>query len=347
MTHLDQLMRSLIYYQGPICISVFMRMVVKYYYEGRDSIGADGDFITAPEVSQLFGEMIGAWCVAKMFEAPEQKWTLVEVGPGRGTLMFDVLHTISQFSGAVELIEGIVLIEQSVHLQEQQKKKLESLQGGRYGLLPISWSGCLEDIPCKNVIVLGNEFLDALAITQYQMLNGQFHKVRLGLVDNCFSYVLEQEVSSIDRQYHNCPEGGIVEISEEAIEFVRRISRIQNMHALLIDYGYRESNYQSTLQAVRDHSYHDVLLELGSADVTALVDFGALLGVAIKSGLEAHLITQKEFLLSCGIMQRADGLISRGADKDRISAEVARLTEDSAMGELFKCLILSTGKVQM
>ena len=292
--------------RGPISVAEYMALALghpKYgYYMRRDPFGQAGDFITAPEVSQMFGELIGLWGVV-VWETMGRPAPvlLVELGPGRGTLLADALRAARARPDFVAAVR-VHLVETGPFLRERQRMTLAAT----HPKLKAQWHDRLEDVPASGpVLLLANEFFDALPIRQYVRAGEGWRERRIGLGPggSGFAFVLEK-ISGLD-----LPEGvecgTVVEVCPEGISLAREIgTRVTRCGgaALVIDYGHRQSVQGESLQSVRRHAFHDVLDRPGEADLTAHVDFAALIAAAESAGARAHgPIAQGVFLARLGI----------------------------------------------
>ena len=272
MTPVEQELIRLIRHEGPVGVDRFMALCLTHYYSTRDPFGANGDFISAPEISQMFGELIGLWaaqCWQAMGEPSQVR--LVELGPGRGTLMADALRAaraLPAFSAALK----VHLVEISPVLRARQAAALAAC-----GHQP-HWHESVADALEGPVILVANEFLDALPVRQFQCRNGVWHERLVGLNgEGSLSYGLSPVVAS--RLIDNAPDGSIIERADMALGLVSDIARHVSAHggaALLIDYGAMQSGYGDTLQGVKKHRFVDVFAEPGEADLTVQVDFAAM-----------------------------------------------------------------------
>ena len=313
------------------------------YYAGKAAIGAEADFITAPEISQIFGELIGLWCAAvweQMGSPPA--FNLVEFGPGRGTLMKDALRAMN-VRPKMKAAARAVLIETSTTLKKVQH---EALGGER---VPVSWPQKLvytaePDLPA---IFIGNEFLDTEPIEQFVRLENGWAVRCVGLDergDLAFqtgNRCAPDVALMLDQRFAGARSGDICEIYSLDHNFVDALlHRPIRFCALLIDYGHTQSAPGDTLQAVRGHRYEHPLTSPGEADVTAQVDFAQ-----IVEALPARTVavdgpaTQAEFLGRLGIIERASKLMSANPAKaGEIEAGVARLMAPGGMGTRFKVI---------
>lgn len=343
---LAERLRGRIVRDGPIPLADYLEACLTDarggYYTARQPIGAAGDFITAPEISQIFGELIGLWAVSvwRAMGAPPSV-IVAELGPGRGTLLADAMRawrSVKDFAGGVAL----ALVETSPALRETQKATLKD--AGR----PIRWHATFEEVPRGlPLVVIANEFLDALPVRQFVRRGDIWRERCVGLnAEGGFAFVDGGIVE--DSALPRAPEGAIVERRPATASLVASLAARGNeapLAALFIDYGHERSGLGDTLQAVRNHRFADPLAAPGEADVTAHVDFAALKGEAESFGLKAYgPIPQGEFLLRLGLMERRDRLIeaARPEQRDLIASGAARLADPNQMGVLFKVLALAS-----
>jgi len=346
MNALEREIRSLIETQGPISVSRYMALCLAHpeygYYTARDPFGAEGDFTTAPEISQMFGELVGVWCAEawRLMGSPSRV-TLVEIGPGRGTLMKDALRAAKVMPGFLNAVE-LHLVETSPVLQEKQREAL-------HGALPkIEWHGEAKTLPDAPLIAIGNELVDALPIDQFEKKNGRWHERKIGLgSDGGFTFGLDPAPlpdfeKHLPERMTPAPNGAIFERRELA-PISEIVSRVENNGgaALFIDYGHTESGFGDTLQAVSGHDYAEPLEAPGEVDLTSQVDFEALAALANKNTCAIGATTQRDFLMQLGIEARAE-ILQRNAKpemRDEIGTALTRLIGPTpGMGELFKVL---------
>lgn len=330
--------------EGPLSLADYMTECLLHprfgYYTTHDSIGADGDFITAPEISQMFGELLGLWA-ADGWQALGMpgKLYLVEAGPGRGTLMHDALRAtraLPPFRAAIVP----VLIEASPKLRAMQENKL----AGEGATWLNDLAGLPKDAP---FILLANEFLDALPIRQYQRSETGWHERRVDLSADgtALRFVLDSQ--TLPLQSRAAPVGAILETCPAAHAFIGDVAaRIQNQGglALFVDYGPAESGLGDTFQALRNKGFADPLHHPGEADLTAHVDFASLARTAQQAGIKAHgPVAQGDLLRRLGIEMRATRLQQKAtpAQAAAITAALQRLTGADAMGNLFQAIALA------
>lgn len=350
MSALEVIIKDSIEANGPMPVSEYMSLCLSHpehgYYMTRDPFGVKGDFTTAPEISQMFGEMIGIWVLDSWMKMGSPNlFHLVECGPGRGTLMKDLLRATknnAEFSKAVQ----IHLMEISPILKKQQYDTLSSDT--------INWHSDLKTIPQNApVIFIGNEFLDALPIDQYQFTDAQWHKKYIDLNKNgsfCFTYKTYSgdTDSPILRSLLPPEEGDILEVSKAQTDMMHDFIKIiqkQGGACLFIDYGYTLPSFKDTLQAIMHHNYVEILDEPGEADLTAHINFTDLATILLSENMTLYgPVAQKEFLTALGIEVRADQLrqVSSGRQSENIQLALTRLIGDKTqlnqMGDLFKVM---------
>ena len=329
---------------GPLTVADYMQAAltdpVHGYYVTRDPLGAAGDFITAPEISQIFGELIGLW-VADCWDAMgrPRRLKIVELGPGRGTLMADVLRTLRV---APAMLPDPWLIETSPVLREAQRSRLDA-----------RWADSLEYVPPGPMVLIANEFLDALPIRQFSRAADGWHERLVAATADgsglewTLGGPLSRQDAGLPAALDSAETGDIAETSPAALALVHGVAaRLvrDGGAALFIDYGTTTSRPGDSLQAVRGHQYRDPLDTPGETDLTAHVDFAALAEEAVGAGAVVHGPTpQSLFLESLGIFTRAQ-VLKRGATPAQsrdIDLAVHRLTAPDQMGSLFKAMALT------
>jgi NADH dehydrogenase [ubiquinone] 1 alpha subcomplex assembly factor 7 len=339
MNQLGRHLAERIRLHGPLSIADYMAAALGHpewgYYISRDPFGGQGDFITAPEVSQMFGELIGLWCAERWraMGAPE-RFILAELGPGRGTLMADALRAGAAVAGFAEAAE-VHLVETSPVLRSAQKEALSSIS--------LTWHDRITDLPPGPMLAIANEFFDALPIRQFQHQGDGWHERMVGLRDGGLCLALNPSATP-GRVIAGASPGAIAEISPARAAVVAELTQhitTDGGAALIIDYGYLESTSGDTLQAMRDHDYAGVFDAPGEVDLTAHVDFQALAAAAHEQGGGVSgPVSQAEFLNRLGIATRADHLLRSATEAQGhdIAAAVHRLTGRDRMGELFKVM---------
>ncbi len=346
MTALKAELVRLIAEEGPIPISRFMALCLGHprhgYYWTRDPFGAAGDFTTAPEISQMFGEMIGLWA-AHLWQAMGQpaRVALIEIGPGRGTLMADMLRATRVMPGFREAL-AVHLVETSPVLREIQAATLA-------GKAEPVWHERIETALEGPAIIVANELLDALPLDQFVMTDQGWRERLVGLDgEGRLAFGLAATASD-GAGPATAPLGAILEQPLAALSLVSTVASHVARHggaALFIDYGSLQSGFGDTLQAMRRHGFVDPLEEPGEADLTVHVDFARMAQAGLRAGAATHgPVRQADFLLALGLAERAQTLSAKARPDQvqAISAAFDRLTERGAtgMGDLFKVLAFS------
>jgi len=347
-TPLPARIKTLIEANGPVDVATYMRLCLtdpeQGYYTTRNPIGGKGDFITAPEISQLFGELIGIWAIDmwQKLGAPSH-FSLIEAGPGLATLMADMLRTIKKLSPSCAAAISVRLIEVSQSLERIQKETLSP-----FGI-PLHWHETLEEIPDAPFILVANEFLDALPTRQYQFSDGKWAERAIGLSPQGeLIWGLKPSPLIPPHLPENgiIPDGAIFETSPVTQSLIADLAeriKAQNAAALFIDYGHLESGFGDTFQAMKSHAYANPLIDPGKADLTIHVDFEVLQKIAHKKGLNAQTTTQGDFLLAMGLLERAGVLGAHLTEKQqkKIKTDVERLAAPGKMGDLFKVMVIT------
>jgi NADH dehydrogenase [ubiquinone] 1 alpha subcomplex assembly factor 7 len=346
---LSQRIARLINATGPISLAEYMHMAmadpVEGYYARREAIGADADFVTAPEVSQMFGELVGVWCASawRALGSP-RRFILAEAGPGRGTLMADLLRAAAKAPGFLDAAE-IRLIETSAAMRRRQNDRLAA-HAPRIG-----WVDRLEEVGTGPLILIANEFLDALPVRQF-VKSGTIWRERLIGLDKDGSFVSMLGAALADHAILPAgselePEGSVFEWAparEAWVETLSHYIKDTGGAALLIDYGHARSGFGDTFQAVRGHAKADALVEPGMADLTSHVDFEAIAAAIARGGaMPSQTLTQGDFLLAMGLLERATALSKPLGESGREAIRIAveRLAAPSQMGGLFKVLAMT------
>ncbi len=342
-------LKALIAADGPISVGRYMALCLGHprhgYYMTRDPLGARGDFITAPEISQMFGELIGLWAVAtwQQMGAPAA-FRLVELGPGRGTLMADALRA-ARLVPAFGAAASIDLVEMSPVLRARQAETLA-------GLATPAWHERLDSVPDGTAIVIANEFFDALPIDQFVRGREGWHERRVGLdAAGELAFGLDPSplpaIAALAAHFPPARMGDVVERLEGgAVQALATRLATQGGAALVIDYGHGAHGYGDTLQAMKAHGFVPPLETPGEADLTAHVDFAALARSAKTAGARAFgTLTQGDFLARLGLGARAARLQrdQDAAGRAAIVEAAERLAGTGAgqMGTLFKVLGLA------
>jgi SAM-dependent MidA family methyltransferase len=314
----------------PVSLYDFMASANAAYYAARDPLGRAGDFITAPEISQVFGELIGLWCADLSVRAGGADFAWVELGPGRGTLTADALRAM----GKAGLAPPVHFVETSPVLREKQRA---AVPGAR-------WHDVIDTLPDRQpLIIVANEFFDALPIHQYER-TARGWRERL-VAGGRFLLGAADGEDEIPLALTDAPLGAIVERNPAAEAIMAALAaRIttQGGALLALDYGYEGPLAGDTLQAMSAHAHVDPLQEPGTRDLTAHVDFGMLSAVARAGGARpTPIVTQGAFLTALGIDARAAALArANPAKADAIEGACQRLIAPDQMGHLFKVLAI-------
>jgi NADH dehydrogenase [ubiquinone] 1 alpha subcomplex assembly factor 7 len=325
VTPLEKIIVEMIETEGPMPLDRYMSLCLGHpqfgYYMSRDPFGAAGDFTTAPEISQVFGELIGVWCVNTwMTMGQPTPFALVELGPGRGTLMADLLRAAKaapDFMAAAE----VHLVEMSPALQKLQRDKLGD---------GITWHATIETLPNMPTLFVANEFFDALPVQQFENRMGKSFERYVGA--NCGALKMGLVPAPLreggDGVYEDSPVSRHI-----AAELQNRLDACGGA-ALIIDYGHAQPSAGDTLQAVRRHAYCSIFEQPGEVDITAHVDFAAL--------SSAPVISQAKFLKAMGIDMRTEKLAAKleGEPRADFLAASQRLISADQMGELFKVMCM-------
>ena len=354
-TALEAEIRRRIAHAGPIPVNEFMAMCLydpqHGYYNRRAPFGAAGDFITAPEISQMFGELIGLWAaeVWQSMGAPDPV-ALIEFGSGRGTMMVDALRA-ARAAPVFRKALRVHFIETSRDLQQLQRQTLSGVDD-----VPLDWHGSIEEVPAGPSIIVANEFFDALPIRQAERRSTGWHERAVAIDTNgelafsVASALLADLAPHLPPSAAGAPVGAIFEWRPDdfAIGIARRVAA--GGAALIIDYGHLKSATGDTFQAVRSHRYTSPLASPGLADLTAHVDFEALGKAARGAGARVHgPIEQGTWLKRLGIEARAAVLAAHAAEDKRpgIAAALKRLagTGPDQMGSLFKAIGFSAPEI--
>jgi len=346
MTRLKERIAGLIGATGPIPVSEYMALCLfdpdDGYYTTREPFGAAGDFITAPEISQMFGELVAVWLYQAWQRAGRPLPAIfAEIGPGRGTLMKDMLRTWSRLDPALIAGASFAMVETSPRLAEIQGQALAGQSAA------LAWHQTTDTLPRQPLFIVGNELFDAVPTRQFVHIGEGWRERMVGLDDNddlrFFAGAGSLDPALLPEDASGAPEGAIAEVAPARAALMAAIAERIDMlggAGLFIDYGHLQPGIGDTLQALRRHQHEDVLANPGEADLTSHVDFTALAAAARSVGLNVEMTTQGEFLLGMGLLERAGTL---GADADAgtrqaISDAVERLAGPDAMGELFKVM---------
>ncbi len=331
------------------------------YYQKKNPFGVGGDFVTSPQISSLFNEIISLFFIYQFKKnwKEGQKIYFIELGAGNGFFIRDFLSLAMKVQNLKNSLE-VILVEISPKLQEEQKEKVKDFTKD----IKISWQentlDALSSIPNSEdnlIFVFSNEFFDAFPINQYVKHNQKWHEIcvvnkedeegfEFGFTHFDYTKAIQHHLSLMDIEEDALKEGEIVELSNDAIEIfyelVRKIKKNRGV-ILTIDYGHLKTEFTSSLQSLKNHQYNNVLENIGEADITYLVNFELLFYIAKTEKITTYPpITQKEFLTSIGILEKLKILLSRERDeakKHLLEQSTERLISEAQMGSLFKVFI--------
>jgi SAM-dependent MidA family methyltransferase len=331
---------------GPLPVSEFITLCLLHpehgYYTNGDALGVDGDFTTSPEISQMFGELLGlSLAQAWVDQGSPSQFLLAELGPGNGTLMADILRATKSVLGFHQAAD-IALIEASSSMKIRQQASLKSYD--------VQWYENFSALPNLPVFLIANEFFDCMPIRQFRRTENGWQEQMIGCDDNGLHFMLGKSTSPESFSVvSNAPKGDIVEVSNATVSFAHAISRHINElggAAIIVDYGEWNSE-GDTLQAIYKHKKVDPISHCGIADLTAHVSFENIHHAASNHALVSDMIPQGVLLERLGITQRAQALAARmhGDTLENHIAGHKRLTHPDEMGELFKAIaIVPNGK---
>jgi len=350
---ISERLRDRIRSEGALSVAAFMTEALFHpmagFYATKDPLGAANDFITAPEISQMFGELIGLWAAECWMQmgAPS-RFELIELGPGTGRMMSDMLRAGRAAPGFLDAVH-VTLVEASPALKMVQGQTLANAQ------VSISWAKSFDKAPSGSAVVIGNEFLDCLPVRQAIRHKGEWRErvVTLDPEDETrFVFALgpvlgEGDIGFMAPELREAADGVLVELrpgdQQQVEQLAARFARDPG-YALFVDYGSSKPETGDTLQALRAHQKVDPLDAPGTADLTAWVDFDRLLRLGEDAGLSAFgPMTQGDFLTELGIEQRA-AVLARSVDEAgqaKLKRQMHRLVSPEDMGALFKLAAFS------
>jgi len=315
------------------------------FYMKKNPFGKSGDFITSPNVSILFSEMLSIWTIAfwQNLKCPK-KINLIELGSGNGQMIYDMINSFKNFPKFYQSCRFIIL-EKSPHLKKIQKKKLKKLD--------VKWIKNFNEIQKGTNIFFANEFFDALPIKQFFKIKNKWNERFIKLEKKNKSFInINSDIRKIEKKvgFKISNKQKVIEYSPVALKYLKNISRkINNKGALLIiDYGYLEDTMKDTLMTIRKHQVTDILKETGSADITYNINFKLFKKIINILKLKCQgITTQRNFLTNLGIQQRAE-IISRNlpfTKKADIYYRLKRLIDKNQMGDLFKVMLITNKKM--
>jgi NADH dehydrogenase [ubiquinone] 1 alpha subcomplex assembly factor 7 len=342
-------LERLIALRGPLSLAEYMIESLWHpsegYYARSEAIGRAGDYVTAPEISQMFGELVGIWCTSVWIAMGRPRhFELVELGPGRGTMMADALRAARVAPGFLQAAH-VHLVEASARLRDIQRTLARERD--------VTWHDGLGTLPDGPTILVANEFLDALPIVQFERTESGWRErlVEFDKASGRFRFTRAQHetpaAALLPPAFASAPLGAIAELCPAALSLAASLAKrlaAEGGAALFIDYGPRESTLGATLQASRGHRRHDPFDEPGRADLTAHVDFANFARAASAAGAACHgPVDQGIFLRHLGIRERAERLSAAAgaAQTDAVQGALRRLIDGAEMGTLFKALALT------
>lgn len=330
-------------------ISSFMQEALfdesRGYYRTKNPLGKNSDFITAPEISQIFGELIAAY-ILQIFSSKNRKISFVEMGAGRGVMMCDILNSIKKLADKKNPLALDFLASTTFHIIEINEV-LKKIQQENLKNFNVKWHENFSDflIDAEEIFFISNELFDCFPIDQFVLTEiGWRERIiveknfTLAAVNKKIHNFVEKEIAAL------APIGAVFEYSVAAREFMNQLCDALKKNggiAINFDYGYFKNNFANTLQALKNHQKTNVLENIGECDITAHVDFAALDKITKNYDLNSSLITQREFLISLGIEERKKILLQKNPQlAEEINSSIDRLIDLNQMGELFKCHII-------
>jgi NADH dehydrogenase [ubiquinone] 1 alpha subcomplex assembly factor 7 len=337
MTALAGIIRQMIAEDGPMPIDRYMGLCLGHpqhgYYMTRDPFGRAGDFTTAPEISQVFGELIGVW-VAQVWQlmGEPRHFALVELGPGRGTLMADILRVLAKAEKCLKAA-SVQFVETSPVLRDAQASRVPQA----------TWHHTVASLPPLPTILIANEFFDALPIRQFERKQGRIFERCVGLAGDNFAVGLVPSPQLLPFKADGVFEDGVFR-NTVAAQLADHLKTLGGA-ALVIDYGHLRSALGDTLQALRNHAPCEITHHPGDADITSHVDFETLGRSFVRGGARlAGVMTQGDFLNAMGLEARTQRLAQslNGEAQAQFLAASNRLAAQGQMGEMFKCLAVTS-----
>tara|TARA_Y100001970_G_scaffold288248_1_gene415022 strand:- start:1683 stop:2726 length:1044 start_codon:yes stop_codon:yes gene_type:complete len=343
---IENLIISEIKKKGEISLDKFIEICLygdQGYYIKKNPIGINNDFITAPEISQMFGEIIGIFFINYWKEKFKTEFNLIELGPGNGTLISDIIRTSSINKSFVKAAE-ITLIEKNINLINHQKKILNKINFKK-----ANWNSDFKFKNNKPSIIYSNEFFDCFPVKHFYKKTDWYEKfIQYDLNNKMFKFVPKQVDDDNVLQYlQYFNNSKIAEVSKSRNDYFNMVCKFIRKNKgifFTIDYGYNIPPKEFSLQAIYKHKKTHLFENLGKQDITAHVNFGELIDIAKKNKLNIDFYcTQKDFLMSLGIKERKEKLQKNKSKKniENIQFDYERLVSDSQMGELFKVLLVS------
>ena len=344
--HIEKKIKDLINKSGPISLSRYMEICLwdeeNGYYNSKEVLGEKGDFITSPEISQTFGELVGLWALSFHQQFINKKrFCITELGPGRGTLLNDATKAISKVNNK-QFDLNITVLEKSQTLINLQRENLNNIN--------VRWISDIKKMSLEPQIIIANEFFDALPINQYVRGDEGWHEKKVTTKNGKLCFTLDNKIwVPSDSIFSNFKVGDTIEYSEKAIRiFLHLCNHLIEYDGVLlvIDYG-NVSGIGDTLQAVNKHDFKDVLEKPGQSDLSSHVNFTLLKEIATKNNLYVSKVKeQQKFLLELGIMERLKSLTKNASSAiaQKLVSEIKRLIDPDKMGTLFKVIAVTKNK---
>lgn len=319
----------------------------KGYYFKKNPFGKKGDFITSPDISRLFSEMLSIWIISfwENLKFPK-KINLIEMGSGNGEMIFQMLETFKKFPKFTDSCT-VSIYEKSSYLKLIQKKKLKNFK--------VKWINSLNEINGDPTIFIANEFFDALPIKQFFKIKNQWKERYVDIYrNNKFKFSNKKiNIKLIEKKigFKISQNQRIIEYSPLSIEYFKLISKKllkSSGGILIVDYGYLSTLMEDTIQSVYKHKKNDILLNFSEADITHLINFPLFKKISKKNKLKIQgITTQREFLINMGILERAE-IISKNlkfSDKANIYFRLKKLIDNKEMGKLFKFMLITSRNI--
>ena len=316
------------------------------YYMKKSTFGKDGDFITAPNISRLFSEMLAIWTF-KFWQSlgSPKKFNLIELGAGNGELMRVLFESFQNFPKFLNSC-NFMIHEKSPSLIKIQKKKLKKIK--------ITWISKIEEIKKNPCIFIANEFFDAMAIKQFRKERNSWFETYVNFEKKKKAFFFEEkiDIKKVEKKikFPISKNQNFIEFSELGLNYLKEISKLLKKNTgglLLIDYGYKNNKMKNTLQAISNHNFADILEDIGNRDITHNINFNLFKKFIDNiGGLKNNLTTQKEFLLKMGIKERAE-IISKNFSflkKADLYYRLRRLIDEHEMGKIFKVMLIKNQK---
>ena len=317
------------------------------YYSKKKSFGINGDFVTSPNISILFSEIILIWIISfwENLKKPK-KINIIEMGAGNGEMIYQIIRSSKMFPQFFKSCKFLIY-EKSKSLKNIQQKKLKSFD--------VSWINKLDNIKTAPTLFIGNEFFDALPIKQFVKINDKWFENYVDISNKEKKIIkIKININKYQKKYgiNLTNNQNFIEFSPTTFKIFKIISKVLNKMnggILIIDYGYIQNKMLDTLQSVKNHKYNNYLKNIGHSDITHLINFKLLEKIARKVNLKKNgLTTQRNFLINLGILQRAE-IISKNLSfvkKSNIFYRLNRLIDKKQMGELFKVMFISNKKIK-